>query len=144
LTVPAADTSYGRDRAAKLDPTAADTSRNEITMKGPVDYSAKTDELLGSGRTIANARWEDLLPGAAGEVLRNGISKKCAWERPTPVQQASIAAARIKKAAGGMMSPHIIGQAENGAGKTGAFCIASLIRCGKPTGNPNVLIIVPK
>lgn len=138
------DTGFGRDRAEKLDPSAGDASRNEIWVQGPVDYSTKTTEILGNGRTVLDARWEDLLPGTVGEPLRSGITEICKWGTPAPVQRAAIAAARLRAGMGGMLTPHIIAQAENGAGKTGAFCLASIIRCGKSVGKPTVLIIVPK
>jgi len=129
------------------DRTALDSSRNEVTVAGPVDFATLTDAMCG-GKRVGERRWEDMLKGPLGESLLRGIEEELNWPTPFPIQQACLPLAKLSCGKGadglpsGMATPHILAQAENGAGKTGAFCLAAVIQVGgTPCRKPRAIII---
>jgi hypothetical protein len=138
-----------RTKYTTVDPNAAQASRNQVVVKGPVDFEALCTA-KSRGKPLAARGWEDLLvrtaetqalidAGKEGDDLIAGIVKT-GWERPMPVQQACVPLSRLRKS-DGLLLPHIIAQAENGSGKTGAFCLAAINAVGIPSRVPRVLIV---
>ena len=138
-----------RTKYSKVDPNAAQASRNQVLVKGPMDFEALCCA-KSSGKALADRGWEDMLVrsvatrekvarGEQGDDLIAGITKM-GWERPMPVQQACVPLAKLRTTDGTMV-PHILAQAENGSGKTGAFCLAAIFAVGKPVRKPRCLIV---
>jgi len=63
-----------------------------------------------------------------------GIFEK-GWEKPSPIQEASIPAA--------LMGKHVLARAKNGTGKTGAYTIPMLQRIDVKLDVIQALVIVP-
>lgn len=136
-----------RTRYAKADAAAMDSSRNAVIVRGPLDYVTQCDALC-SGKPMGSRSWTDMMVGDFGLKIREAIEKVLQWPTPFPVQQAVLPLAKLRRKADGAgavtgcMAPHIIAQAENGAGKTGAFCLASILALGRKPGSELRAIII--
>ncbi|NUP88242.1 MAG: DEAD/DEAH box helicase [Candidatus Sumerlaeia bacterium] len=79
----------------------------------------------------ANPRFEDL--GLSPELLR--AIHEAGWKQPTPIQSASIPII--------LKGDDLMGVAQTGTGKTGAFVLPIVQRLGAPQGRVRALALVP-
>jgi len=71
--------------------------------------------------------WEDEDTFPIPELLKKGIIEELKWEKPSRIQSVAIPFI-LKTDEDTKEHENLIAQAKNGAGKSGAFCIGSLLR----------------
>ncbi|TNV78952.1 hypothetical protein FGO68_gene461 [Halteria grandinella] len=84
--------------------------------------------------------WEDEDTFPIPELLKKGIIEELKWEKPSRIQSVAIPFI-LKTDEDTKEHENLIAQAKNGAGKSGAFCIGSLLRVDPTIKKVQVVII---
>lgn len=103
----------------------------EVTVTGPVDEDGKTSELLSV--FSAAKSFEDL--NLKPELLKGVYEMK--FSKPSSIQAQALPIILDAK------HPNLIGQAQAGSGKTGAFSLGILSRIDLNKKKPQALVLVP-
>ena len=74
------------------------------------------------------------------ENIKRGLIEELKWDRPSKIQKRAIPTMTIPDSETGQFE-NLIAQAKNGAGKTGAFVIGSLLRIDPAIQQAQVIVI---
>lgn len=110
----------------------------QTTVKPDADWKANLKAPVKDHRMrtadVTNTKGHEFEDYAIKRELLMGIFEK-GWERPSPIQEASIHHA--------LMGRDILARAKNGTGKTGAYCIPLLERLDVDKKYVQALVMVP-